>query len=394
MKYASISDRLSGLGGDKWAIHLEGRARARAGAELIFLSIGEPDLPPPAAVLDAAVAAMRGGRTKYTVPQGEPDTLAAIARHLSRRAGHEVVPGQIVTMSGTQQGLFSTLMTLVEAGDEVLVPDPYYATYEGVVAATGATFVAVPTRPENGFHLTVEALEAAITPNSRVLLLNSPSNPTGAVLSPAEIAAIGEVCERHDLWMVCDEVYADLTFDAAFASPFDMPHLRHRSVSVASISKSHALPGFRCGWAAAPLELIPRLVLVAETMMFGAQPFLADATVVALDQTHPEVALLKATFLERAEAMVAGLHGSPAVSARVPEGGMFVMADIRPTGVTGVEFGLRLLDECGVVVMPGESFGSRGAGHIRIAMTVEADVMIEACGRIRSLAEHLATGGS
>lgn len=389
MRYAGISDRLAGLGSDKWAVHHEGRRRAEAGEALIFLSIGEPDLPPPAAVVDAAVDAMRAGRTKYSVGQGEPGVLRAIAAHYTRRSGIETSPDQIVYTAGTQHALYEVITTLVEHGDEVLIADPYYATYEGVVASTGARFVPIPTRPEDRFHLTAAALEAAITERSRVLLLNSPGNPTGAVLSEAEIDAIGEVCERHDLWMVCDEVYATMTYDVPFASPFDRPQLRHRSVSLSSISKSHALPGFRAGWAACPPELAQRLTLVGETMMFGSQPFLSDATAVALNTQHPEVAFQAATFRARAEAMVATFHGSAGASVRMPEGGMFVLADVRPTGLSGEAFARRLLDEFGVVVMPGESFGARGAGHIRIALTVDVDVMTEAARRIVALADSL-----
>ena len=388
MRYASISDRLDGLGSDKWAVHMAGRARAAAGQPLIFLSIGEPDMPPPAAVIDQAVTSLRNGRTRYASGQGEPRAREAIAAHLGRRAGLPVDPANVVVVAGTQHGVFTSMATLVEHGDEVLVPDPYYATYEGIVAATGATFVPVPTRPEDGFHLDPAALEARITPRSRVLLLNTPSNPTGAVLSPDEIDAIGDVCERHDLWIVCDEVYGDLTFDRPFCSPFDRPQLRERTVAVASISKSHALPGFRSGWVACPAEMTPRLVSVSEAMLFGSQPFLADAMVVALSETHPETVAMRAAFHERAQAMVTALSGSPAIGApHMPEGGMFVMVDVRPTGLSGLEFAWRLLDECGVVVMPGESFGAGGAGHLRLALTVERDVMAEACTRIRELAE-------
>jgi len=389
MKYASISDRLDGLGAAKWAVHIAGKQRGAAGADLIFLSIGEPDLPPPAAVVEQAITSLRNGRTKYTSGRGEAATLDAIAGHITRRGGLSTGRDNVTCTSGTQHALYASINTLVESGDDVLVPDPYYATYEAVVAASGAGFVPVPTLPEQGFHLTAGALEAAITPRSRVLLMNTPGNPTGAVLTVDEIDAIGEVCERHDLWIVCDEVYADLTFDVPFASPFDRPQLRERSVSVASISKSHALPGFRSGWAAGPEEFIRRLTLVSETMLFGIQPFLCDAVVVALSQQHPEVAHQRNVFRERAQAMVATLAGSDAVGVHMPEGGMFVMADIRPTGLSGLEFAWRLLDECGVVVMPGESFGSRGAGHLRLALTVEADVMSEACRRIRELAEQL-----
>jgi arginine:pyruvate transaminase len=387
MKFAPISDRLTGLGAAKWAVHSESLRRAALGQSIIILSIGEPDLPPPAKVLDQAADSMRSGRTRYAAGQGEPEALLAIANHLSKRSGNPVTPEEVLYTAGTQNGLCTALFTLVEAGDEVLVPDPYYATYEGLVAASGATFVAVPTSPDNGFHVTAQAIENAITPRTKVLLLNNPSNPTGAVLSVKEIDAIGDVCERHDLWIICDEVYADMTFDGTFCSPFDRPHLRHRTLSVSSISKSHALPGFRAGWVACPAEVTPRLVLVAEAMLFGSQPFIEDALAVALNETHPEVERMRAAYKERAGVLVEAFADAASVSARLPEGGMFIMLDIRKTGLTGEEFAWRLLDEESVGTMPGESFGSGGAGHVRVALTVESDVLKEASIRIRRLAD-------
>ena len=382
-----MSDRLSGLGAAKWAVHVEGLARTAAGEKVTFLSIGEPDLPPPASVLDQAVASMRGGRLKYAAGQGEQVALDAIATHLSRRSGQEVSPDQIVYTAGTQNGLCTVLMTLVQTGDDVLVPDPYYATYEGLVAASGATFVPVPTLPEDGFHVTAKQIEAAITPRSRVLLLNTPSNPTGAVLSQNEIDEIGEVCERHDLWIVVDEVYADLTYGAPFCSPFDRPHLRHRTLAVSSISKSHALPGFRAGWIASPLDVTQRLVLVAEAMLFGSQPFIEDALAVALSKRHPEVENLSAAFKDRAQQLVGAFEGSTAAKARMPEGGMFIMVDIRETGMSGEDFAWMLLNDHDIVVMPGESFGTGGTGHIRLALTNDVKILREAGARIRVVAE-------
>ena len=390
MNFAPISDRLAGLGAAKWAVHNEGLRRSGLGQPVIMLSIGEPDLPPPAKVIDQAISSMRAGRTRYAAGQGEPDALKAIARHLSKRSGNAVTPEEVLYTAGTQNGLCTALFTLVQSGDEVLVPDPYYATYEGLVAASGATFVPVPTSPENGFHVTAEAIEHAITPRSRVLLLNTPSNPTGAVLSEKEIDAIGEVCERHDLWIICDEVYADMTYDAPFCSPFDRKQLRHRTLAVSSISKSHALPGFRAGWVACPAEVTPRLVLVAEAMLFGSQPFIEDALVVALTEQHDEVQHMRVAYRERAQVLIEAINGSDAVSARMPEGGMFVMVDVRATKLSGQEFAWKLLDDHNIGVMPGESFGQGGAGHIRIAITVEATVLRKACETIRSMAEALA----
>ena len=389
MKFAPISDRLAGLGAAKWAVHAEGLRRASLGEPIIMLSIGEPDLPPPASVLDAAATAMRSGRTRYAHGQGEPQTLAAIANHLTQRSGVAVSPEQILYTAGTQNGLCTALLTLVQTGDEVLVPDPYYATYEGLVAASGATFIPVATRPEDNFHVTAQAIERAVTKRTKVLLLNTPSNPTGAVLTEKEIDEIGAVCERHDLWIICDEVYADMTFDVPFCSPFDRPHLRHRTLAVSSISKSHALPGFRAGWVASHPDVTPRLVLVAEAMLFGSQPFIEDALTVALNEKHPEVEQLRLAFRQRAETLITAFADSQAITARMPEGGMFVMLDVRRTKLSGEEFAWRLLRQENVSVMPGESFGNGGAGHIRIALTVDSEILRDACTRIRKLAEKI-----
>ena len=201
------------------------------------------------------------------------------------------------------------------------------------------------------------------------------------------------MCLRHDLWIICDEVYADLTFGTPFASPFDRPQLRDRTLATSSISKSHALPGFRTGWIACAPEATHRVTSVSESMLFGSQPFLADALAVALSEQHPEVLRQRDTFRQRAEALVSAFSGSTSATARMPEGGMFVMVDVRATGTSGEDFAWRLLDEEAVVVMPGESFGPGGAGHIRLALTVDAEVMAEASRRIRLLAEACVAAG-
>jgi arginine:pyruvate transaminase len=391
MRYASITERLSSLGSAKWAVHIEGRRRAAAGDDLIFLSIGEPDALPPVAVMDVAERQMRAGRTRYSSGRGEPEFLDALARNYTRQTGRAISPNQFLFLPGTQTALYAAMMTLIDHGDEVLMSDPYYATYEGVIAAAGGIAVPVKADPDHGFHIEPADLEKAMTPRTRALLLNSPGNPTGAVLNAGEIAAIGKVCAAHDLWIVSDEVYATLTYgNHKFASPFDVPELEKRTVVVSSLSKSHAMPGFRTGWIAASEEFCARALPITETMLFGSQPFLEDAAAFALQNDFPEVAAQKATYERRARVLVEGLRKAKTVSARMPEGGMFVMVDVRKTGLTGEEFARRLLAEEAVVTMPGESFGAGGAGHVRVALTVGEDQIAEACRRIARLAQTLA----
>ena len=390
MKFAKVTERLNGLGSEKWAVHIEGKRRANAGDVVIFLSIGEPDAPPPAAILDEANRQMHAGRIRYAEGRGEANVRRSLSRLYTRQTGRTINDDQFIYLPGTQTALYAAMMTVVDEGDEVLMADPYYATYEGVIAAAGGIAKPILVDPDHGFHLKAADLEKAITPRSRVLLMNTPANPTGAVFTQSEIEKIGKVCEKHDLWIISDEVYATLTYgNTVFASPFDVQELEKRTIVVSSISKSHAMPGFRCGWIAASAEFCDRCIPVTETMLFGSQPFLEDAMAFALDNHFPELDAMKAAYEKRARALVKALEPSSKVSARMPEGGMFVMVDVRKTGLSGEDFAWRLLKEENVVTMPGESFGAGGAGHLRIALTVGVDEITEACKRIVRLAERV-----
>ena len=390
MKFAKVTERLDGLGSEKWAVHIEGKRRANAGDALIFLSIGEPDAAPPAAILDEATRQMHAGRIRYAEGRGEANVRRSLSRLYTRQTGRTINDDQFIYLPGTQTALYAAMMTVIDAGDEVLMADPYYATYEGVIAAAGGIARPILVDPDHGFHLKAADVEKAITPKTRVLLMNTPSNPTGAVFPRSEIEKIGKVCEKHDLWIISDEVYATLTYgNTVFSSPFDVPELEKRTIVVSSISKSHAMPGFRCGWIAASAEFCDRCIPVTETMLFGSQPFLEDAMAFALDNHFPELDAMKASYEMRARALVKALAHSKKVSARMPEGGMFVMVDVRRTGLSGEDFAWKLLQEENVVTMPGESFGAGGAGHLRVALTVGVDDITEACKRIVALAERI-----
>lgn len=387
MRYASITDRLVNLGSEKWAVHVEARRMKAEGADIIELTIGEPDIPPDPALLAECARAMYAGRTRYSNGRGEPPVVAALVEKYRRRRA-DVTEENILCFPGTQTALFGVMLGLAERGDAVLVGDPLYATYEGVIASTGAKMVPVPLHPGNGFHMRAEDVEKAVTPECRVLLLNTPHNPTGAVLSAEEIAAIGDVCRRHDLWIVCDEVYEELIFDGTFASPFDNPDLAERTIVVSSISKSHAAPGFRSGWAAGPAEFTRRLLPVSETMLFGVQPFISDMTAMALSQPFETSSRMRRSYKARAERIVAALADVPGLFPMPPEAGMFLLVDVTATGMNGLDFAWALLTEEHVAVMPGASFGEQASGFIRLSLTVPEETLDEACRRIKALASR------
>jgi arginine:pyruvate transaminase len=383
MKLASIATRLATLGSDKWAVHIEGKRRRAAGEKLIFLSIGEPDLPPPQSLLDHTRNNVRVGRLGYSPGTGDMALTQSLSRFYSKQTGRAIGPDQFLFVPGTQTGLSLAFLSILEAGDEVLMFDPYYATYEAVITAPGGIPVGVKLDPDRGFHPDLAALEKAVTPKTKAILLNSPSNPTGAVFTPVEIRTIGDIAKKHDLWIVSDEVYATMIHgDHEFTSAFFHQDLEERTIVVSSISKSHAVPGFRCGWMAGSKDYVAKALPVTETMLFGSQPFLEDALSFALDNDFNETEAMRHSYWSRGEALVKGLAASNKVKAHMPEGGMFVMVDVRGTGVSGDVFARKLLAEQGVVTMPGESFGDGGAGHLRVALTVDENTMAEAARRI------------
>ncbi len=392
MRFASVTDRLADLGAAKWAVHFEARRRVAAGEPIIELTIGEPDTPAPQALIDTAIASLQARRIRYSGGRGEPSVLKAIADKYSKRTGRTVTTDNAAYMPGTQTALFSAIAALAEAGNEVLVGDPLYATYEGVIRASGADIVLVPLDPANGFHLRAEDLEARITPRSRVLLLNSPHNPTGATLTRDEIAAIVDVCRRHDLWIVSDEVYEMLSYGAPFVSPFDLPEGAERTVVVSSLSKSHMVPGLRAGWCVGPAEFIDRLLPLSEMMLFGGQPFIQDMAAHALSETFAECEASAESFRVRAEILPQILANAPGLRCPKPEGGMFAMVDVSGTGIDGEAFAWRLLEEEKVAVMPGASFGQQAAGHVRVALSADAAQLREAASRMVQLAIRLNQG--
>ena len=387
MRYAPVTERLAGLGSAKWQIHERARRMRLAGEPVLALTIGEPDVPTPSHFIDAAASAMRAGRTTYSNGRGEPVLLKALAAKYARRSGREIGADRVLCLPGTQTVLYAIMRTLVGPGDEVLIGDPLYATYEGVVASAGGQVVTVPLRPEMGFRMQAADLSARITPRSRVLLINSPHNPTGAVLSAAEIAALAAVAVAHDLWIVADEVYEELVYEGVkFASPLDDPALEGRVIVASSISKSHAAPGFRSGWCVGPAEFCQRLLPISETMLFGSQPFIADMTALAVSSPSPVAAGMAARYAARAGMIAKALDGVAGMRVHLPQAGMFTLIDVRASGLSGDDFADRLLNETGVAVMPGESFGASLAGWLRISLTQGDAVTAEACARIAAFA--------
>ncbi|HYH20170.1 MAG TPA: pyridoxal phosphate-dependent aminotransferase [Azospirillum sp.] len=390
MRFSPLVDRVAGKGAGAWRIHWEAARQRESGRDVILLTVGDPDQPPPSVLIDATVDALRRGRTGYSPIVGYPEVRAAVAARHAARTGMPCTADNVVLVPGAQAGLYCALQCLAGPDDEVVVPEPMYATYEAVVGATAARLVNVPLPADRAFHLDLDTLAAAITPRTRVLWINTPHNPTGAVMTRAEVEAVAELARRHDLWVLSDEVYAELAFDGGHTSPWSLPGMAERTVVVSSLSKSHAAPGLRFGWIVGPPPLAGHLFNLLLCMLYGGPPFIQDGALAALTAAPPEVAAMRADYRRRAALLSGILRDTPRCRTAMPEGGMFVLLDIRATGLTSDAFAERLLEAEGVAVLPADGFGPSAAGHLRISLTAPDAVLEEAGKRIVRFAGGLA----
>jgi arginine:pyruvate transaminase len=392
MRYSPLVDRVAGHGSGAWAVHIEARRREAAGEDIFFLTVGDPDQAPPDPLIDATVSALRRHRTGYAGILGFPELREAIAARVTRRTGQPCAPDNIAVVPGAQGGLYCAQQCLAGPGDEIIVPEPIYATYEAVIGACGARMVIVPLRPETGFHPDLDAIAAAVTAKTRVIWINSPHNPTGAVFTREEIEAIAALCRKHDLWLVSDEVYEDLVFARPHSSAWSLPGMAERTIVVCSLSKSHAVPAFRFGWIVGPPPLMQHLFNLLLCMTYGGPAFIQEGALAALKQELPEVAALREDYRRRAEMMSGLLREAPRCRVTPPEGGMFVLLDVRGTGLSADAFALQLLERERVAVLPCDGFGPSATGHLRVALSAPDSRLAEAGERIVRFARALATG--
>ncbi|MES0862661.1 pyridoxal phosphate-dependent aminotransferase [Ruegeria sp. SCPT10] len=382
MKTTTVTKRLAGLGGAKWGVHLKARELIKAGTDIVEMTIGEPDVPVSEALVEATVTSLRAQRTGYSNGRGEAGLLDALATRYSASRGRVFGPENFLCFPGTQTALFTAMAGVAEAGDEVLVGDPMYATYEGVIRASGAEMVPVPLHPEHGFRMQAKDIAARITPRSRAILLTTPHNPTGAILTATEIAEIGKLAIANDLWIISDEVYEELIFDGArFVSPLAQPELADRVIGVSSISKSHAAPGFRSGWCVGPAAFCDALLPYSETMLFGNQPFIADMTEKAIRDGSDVAPGMAARFSGRATLLADRLEAETDLTVHRPEAGMFALINVSATGLDGEAYAWDLL-QAGVAVMPGSAFGDSLKTWVRVALTINDTDFATAISRI------------
>ena len=389
MRYSALTQRIDGDGAAAWKIHDRALELREQGVDVLLLSIGDPDFDTPLPIIHAAIDSLLAGDTHYSDVRGTRTLRSSIASRHQRRSGQLVDADHVIVLPGAQCAVYSVAQCLLDPGDEVIVAEPMYVTYEGVFGACGASVVPVAVRPENGFRVEPADVAALITSKTRVILLNSPNNPSGASLSLKSWQALAALCVRHDLWLISDEVYSDLLFEGEHISPASLPGMAERTATINSLSKSHAMTGWRVGWMIGPKPLAEHLMHLSLCMLFGLPDFVQNAAQVALDKDLPEVALMREEYRQRRDLVCARLSGCPGIRPIKPDGGMFVMVDVRQTGLGAQDFAERLLEGYGVSVLAGEAFGPSAAGHIRIGLVVDQARLADACQRIASCAAQL-----
>ncbi|MEL6642010.1 MAG: pyridoxal phosphate-dependent aminotransferase [Pseudomonadota bacterium] len=386
MQVSQRLQNINGGGDDGWALFERSRAMIAAGIPVIELTQGEHDIPTDPMILAAMDEAAQAGHTGYAPIMGIPALRDVVAARITERTGVLTTRDNIIIEPGGQAGLYATHHAVLDVGETALYIDPHYATYPGTIRGVGGVPVAVAARPDAGF-LPDPADISAVAAGAKSLLINSPNNPTGVVYDQSTLEGIAQVCSDHDLWLISDEVYDTQVWNGTHISPRSLPNMGKRTLVIGSMSKSHAMTGSRVGWVCGPEEMIAHLGDLATNTTYGVPGYIQQAALFGLNAGSDLEERVAAPFRRRRALSIAVLEGQNILRPVPADGAMYMMLDVRGTGLSGEAFGEALLDAEHIAVMPGESFGHAAAGHIRIAMTAEDTAYEDALRRIVSFAQ-------
>ena len=378
-----LAGRMARLGTES-AFEVLARARAleRQGRHIIHLEIGEPDFATPQAVVDAGVAALHAGATHYTPSPGILELRQAIAEEMSLSRGIDVDSGSVVVAPGAKPILFFALLALVEAGDEVICPDPGFPIYESMIRYGGGTVVGVPLPEHLDFRLDIGALRAAVSPRTKLIIINSPANPTGGILERADLEAIAALAIERDLLVLSDEIYSRMIYEGEHRSIAEIDGMRDRTIILDGFSKTYAMTGWRLGYGVMPPDLAAQVSRLITNSVSCTASFTQLAGVEALTGDQAPVEAMMAEFRRRRTVIVEGLNLLPGVRCAMPRGAFYAFPNITGTGLSSQELAGLLLEEAGVAALSGTAFGPGGEGYLRLSYANSVENIREALARI------------
>jgi len=361
--------RLSRLGTETaFEVLAKARALEAQGREVVHLEIGEPDFDTPPAVVAAGVAALERGETHYTPSAGIPELREGVARWLAERRGVRADPSQVIVTPGAKPIMFYALLALLEDGDEAIYPDPGFPIYSSMIRFSGARAVPLPLRETNAFEPDLDELRSLITPRTKVLVLNSPHNPTGGVLSPQAVRDIARIARDADLWVLTDEIYGEVIYEGEHRSLLLEDGMAERAILLDGFSKTYAMTGWRLGFGVFPGPLVDPLTKLVTNSVSCTATFVQRAGAAALALRPPEVDAMVRSFRERRDAIVDGLNAVPGITCLRPKGAFYVFPNVTGLGLgTSAEVADRFLYEAGVAVLAGTAFGRGGEGYLRLS---------------------------
>ncbi|MBC5824578.1 MAG: pyridoxal phosphate-dependent aminotransferase [Candidatus Eremiobacteraeota bacterium] len=373
-------------------------AKAKAleaqGRHIIHLEIGEPDFDTPQHVKEAAIAALRNNRTHYTPAQGIPELRDAVADFVNRTRGTDVRRENVLVSPGGKTMIALTLMALLDPDDEIIIPDPAYPAYRSIATYVGARPVSVPLLEERGFRLDVAMLEAAITPKTKLLVINSPHNPTGGILTEDDIASIARIVRRHDMLVISDEIYNRHSYDAPFASYYGLSGMPERSILIDGFSKAWAMTGWRLAFGVMPVAIAEAVGALLLNTVSCTATFSQDAAIAALQGPDEPVRAMRDEFLRRRRILVDGLNAIPGVTCQLPGGAFYVFPNFSAIERDDIKLADYILEQGNVAVLGGSTFGPNGRGFIRMSYANSEANLREALDRIRktvALYQHAPT---
>jgi len=385
-----LADSLERLGTETaFTVLARANELERAGRHIVHLEIGAPDFPTPAHICDAATAALRAGHTSYCPSAGIPEFREAAADYLAASRALPITPERVLVGTGAKPFLFFTVLATCNPGDEVIYPDPGFPIYESAIRFAGAVPVALPLREELDFVFDPEELQRKLGRKTKLVILNSPQNPTGSVTGPEETAAAARSIADTDAWVLSDEVYSQMLYEAEFASIASEPGMLERTVLLDGLSKTFSMTGWRCGFAAVPEPLADPLTRFFTNSTSCVPPFVQHAGIAALRGPMDEPRAMMAEFARRRELVVDGLNALPGITCRWPRGAFYAFPNVRELPIDADELARRLLDEAGVAVLAGSAFGQVGKDNLRLSYANSQENLTLALERMGEFLEAL-----